>query len=218
MTILFLSFVTVATAARKEEPPQVTEDGLHLVPDSKLALVYADPEADLGFYSKVYLVEATVAFKKNWARDQRRESRSPSRRISDRDIEKIKTSLSEEFYSVFKTELEENGYEFSDIAADDVMIVRPAIINLDVTAPDIPTAGRSRSYADSAGEMTLYLELLDSVTGDIFAKALDRRVDNGHFYTWTSSVTNQAAARRILKGWATILRKALDEARQGPAD
>ncbi len=77
MTILFLSFVTVAAAAKKEEPPQVTEDGLHLVPDSKLALVYADPEADLGFYSKVYLVEATVTFKKNWARDQRRESRSP---------------------------------------------------------------------------------------------------------------------------------------------
>ncbi len=141
-----------------------------------------------------------------------------SRRISDKDIEKIKTSLAEEFHTVFKTELEENGYELSDIARDDVMIVRPGIINLDVTAPDIPTAGRSRSYTSSAGEMTLYLELLDSVTGDIFAKALDRRVDNGRFYTWTSSVSNRAAARRILKGWATILRKALDEARQGPAD
>jgi len=217
--ILFLSIVTVAAAAKKQEPPQVTEDGLHLVPDSKLALVYVDPEADLASYSKVHLVEATVAFKKNWARDQRRDAgSSPSRRISDKDIEKIKSSLAEEFHTVFKTELEENGYELSDIARDDVMIVRPGIINLDVTAPDIPTAGRSRSYTSSAGEMTLYLELLDSVTGDIFAKALDRRVDNGRFYTWTSSVSNRAAARRILKGWATILRKALDEARQGPAD
>ena len=33
------------------------------------------------------------------------------------------------------------------------MIVRPAIINLDVTAPDTPTAGRSRTYSSSAGEM-----------------------------------------------------------------
>lgn len=215
--ILLLSIVTVAAAAEKQEPPQVTEDGLHLVPDSKLALVYVDPEADLASYSKVHLVEATVAFKKNWARDQRR---SASRRISNSDIEKIKASLAAEFYTVFKTELEEHGYELTDIAADDVMIVRPAIVNLDVTAPDLPTASRSRSYTTSAGEMTLYLELSDSVTGDIFAKAMDRRVDkaSGSFYTWTSSATNRVAARRILRGWATILRKALDEARQGPTD
>jgi hypothetical protein len=47
------------------------------------------------------------------------------------------------------------------------------------------------------------------------AKALDRRVDNAHsgYYTWTNSVTNRAAAIRILKGWAEILITALDEAR-----
>jgi hypothetical protein len=214
VAVLCLSFATMTTAA-KNEPPQITEDGLHLVPDSKLALVYADPEADLSWYSKVYLVEATVAFKKNWERDQRRGS-ARSLRISSRDIEKIKTSLSEEFYTVFKTELQEHGYELSDEAADDVMIVRPAIINLDVNAPDIPSAGRSRSFTSSAGEMTLYIELIDSVTGDIFAKALDRRSDNaaGGYYTWSNSVTNRAAAQRILRGWATILRKALDEAKE----
>jgi hypothetical protein len=62
--------------------------------------------------------------------------------------------------------------------------------------------------------------LIDSVTGDIFAKALDRRVDNARssFYTWASRATNMAAADRILKGWATILREALDEAKQAHAD
>ena len=214
VVVFCLSFAVVASAAKKKDPPLVTEDGLHLVPDGKLALVYADPEADLSWYSKVYLVEATVAFKKNWERDQRRNSRSM--RISSKDIEKIKTTLAEEFHTVFKTELEEHGYELTDEAADDVMVVRPAIINLDVNAPDVMSAGRSTSFTSSAGEMTLYIELMDSVTGDIFAKALDRRSDNaaGGFYTWSNSVTNRAAAQRILKGWATILRKALDEARQ----
>ena len=32
------------------------------------------------------------------------------------------------------------------------------------------------TFTSSAGEMTLYLELYDSVTGDLLAKALDRRV------------------------------------------
>jgi len=216
--VFLLTLVSVAEA-KKTDPPLVTEDGLHLVPDSKLALVYADPEADLSYYNKVYLVEASVAFKKNWARDQRRGSAS-SRRINSKDMEKIKSSLAEEFHTVFKTELEEHGYELTDIADYDVMIVRPAIINLDVNAPDVQSAGRSTSFTSSAGEMTMYIELIDSVTGDIFAKALDRRADNspGGYYTWSNSVTNRAAAQRILKGWATILRKALDETRKDSSD
>jgi hypothetical protein len=45
--------------------------------------------------------------------------------------------------------------------------------------------------------MTLYIEVLDYVTGDLIAKALKRRVDrNWGNYTWTNSVTNQAAAGR----------------------
>jgi hypothetical protein len=140
--------------------------------------------------------------------------------LSSRDIEQIKNTLTTEFHEVFRDELEKNGYELTDEAGDDVMIVRPAIINLDVTAPDRPTAGRSTVYTASAGEMTLYIELIDSITGDVFAKALDRRFDNAHggFYTWSNSVTNRAAAQRILRGWAVILRTALDEARDSPAD
>jgi hypothetical protein len=63
--------------------------------------------------------------------------------------------------------------------------------------------------------MTLYIELFDSVTGDLIAKALDRREDrpNSDMYTWANSSTNKAAAKRILQGWANILLDALNEAR-----
>ena len=41
-------FATTGTAiAKQEELPEVTEDGLHRVPDSKMAIVYAEPGADL---------------------------------------------------------------------------------------------------------------------------------------------------------------------------
>jgi hypothetical protein len=36
---------------------------------------------------------------------------------------------------------------------------------------------------------------------------------NAGFYTWANSVTNRAAADRILKGWAGILVDALKEAK-----
>jgi len=133
-----------------------------------------------------------------------------------KSIEKIKGNLAKEFQAVFKKTLEDGGYEVVDQAAEDVLLVRPAIINLDVNAPDTMNASRSRSFTSTAGEMTLYIEIYDSVTGDLIAKALDRRMDTSRngFYTWTNSVTNSAAAKRILGGWASILLDALNEAKQ----
>lgn len=211
--IFSLSAATVQ--AKKQELPDVTVDGLHRVPDSKLAIVYAEPGADLAPYKRVQLLDAYVAFKKNWERDQRSTSAS-GLRVSSRDVEKIKNSLASEFHEVFKTALTEAGFELTEEVAEDVMIVRPAIINLDVNAPDTMAAGRTTTYVSSAGEMTLYIELWDSVSGDIMAKALDRRADNSRagMYTWANSATNAAAAKRILRGWADILVDALKEAKE----
>jgi hypothetical protein len=216
-TALILLFAGTALA-KKEELPEVTEDGLHRVHDSRAAIVYAQPGADLSGYRQVQLLDAQVAFKKNWERDQRSSSAS-SLRISSKDIEEIKNDLAQEFRKVFQEVLDSNGYTVVDAAGDDVLLIRPAIINLDVNAPDTMSAGRSRTYTYSAGEMTLYVELYDSVTGDLIAKAMDRRADrsNDGFYTWTNRVTNKAAADRILKGWADILVEALNEARATPA-
>lgn len=200
--------------AKKQDFPEITEDGLHLVPDSKMALVYAEPGAELTQYKRIQLMDAYVAFKKNWQLKQRRSI--TTERISDKDMEKIKNSLAEEFHTVFREALEEGGYEVVDEAGDDVLLVRPAIINLDVNATDTASGGVRMSATTSAGEMTLYIELYDSVTGDMIAKAMERRIDKSIMRagTWTNSETNKAAAKRILKGWAAILLNALNEAKQ----
>lgn len=203
-------------SADKTELPEITEDGLHLLEDSKLAIVYVEPGASLAGYNGVKLLDAYVAFKKNWMRDQRKNSANPLS-VTTNDVEKIKDNLAKEFQAVFVEALQDAGYRVTDEAAEDVLLVRPAIINLDVTAPDTAKAGRSYSMTSSAGEMTLYLELYDSVTGDLIAKAMDRKVDNptrNGYYTWTNSVTNRQAAMRILKGWSEILVDALNEAHE----
>jgi len=198
-------------AVAKSSPPEVTEEGLLLVKDSKLALVYAAPGASLEGYKRIILLDAHVAFKKNWQRDQNRNS---VRRVSDKDMEKMKTRLVTEFNEVFTEVLQEDGgYEIVGEAAEDVLILRPAIINLDVIAPDTMASTGSRSYAESAGEMTLYLEVFDSQTNALIAKGMDRQHDRSSgWMTYQSSVSNRSAAKRILKGWAEVLRDALDEA------
>ena len=209
----FLFCMSGPAAAKEADLPDVTVDGLHRVPDSKMAIVYAEPGADLAQYNRILLLDAYVAFKKNWERDQRSSSIASST-VTPKDVEKIKANLAQEFHTIFKKVLEDGGYEVVDEAAEDTLLLRPAIINLDVNAPDTPRSGGTYSITSSAGEMTLYVELYDSITGDLIAKAMDRRVDNNAYYTWSNSVTNRRAAEKILTGWAGILLDALNEAKQ----
>ena len=65
----------------------------------------------------------------------------------------------------------------------------------------------------TAGAATLYLELYDSVSGEILARAIDRKAANhpGDLMRWSNKVTNRAEAKRVLAGWAGLLRQRLDE-------
>ncbi len=193
------------------DPPKFTEDGLELIDQSEWGLVYVEPGASLESYSQVKLVDTYVAFKKNWRRDQNRNSGEI--RVTENDMERIKERLANEFKEVFTEVLTESGYPVVEDSGEDVLILRPAIINLDVTAPDTMRGAGSKTYAESAGEMTIYLEMYDSVTGDLLAKGMDRRADRDRGYMmWQSRVQNTAAAKQILKAWAEDIVKALDKA------
>lgn len=212
LSLLVLAVAPVTTIAKKKtEIPEYTVEGLKLVPNTKnIALVWAEPGANLEQYERVYLVEPYVAFKKNWKRDQNR----GRMKVSTSDMDRIKIGVKELFMEVFSQELEEGGYTLANERAEDVLIVKPAIIDLDVNAPDIMSAGRSETYARSAGSMTLYLELYDSETDDLLAKALDAKADRETAYMqWQTGPANRAAAKRMMKPWAEALREGLDEAR-----
>ncbi len=100
-----------------------------------------------------------------------------------------------------------------DVADYDVLLLRPAIIDLDINAPDRPTAGRSRTFTASAGAATLFIELFDSVNGTIIGRAIDRQAARraGGRMSWSNGVTNSAEARRMFRHWADVLRDFLDQ-------
>jgi Protein of unknown function (DUF3313) len=210
-TVLFSLVVAGNHAVAKEAVPEVTVEGLQLIKDSNLALVYAEPGINLGQYSKVYLDDAYIAFKKNWQRDQ---NRHHPQKIKAGDMARMKAELSSLFREVFSRTLEEGGYELVTERAENVLLLKPAIINLDVVAPDTMDANPGHSFSETTGEMTLYLELYDSLTDDLIAKALDRKIDRQTgYFQWQNHVTNRAAANRILQVWANVLKEGLDEAR-----
>jgi ribosomal protein L17 len=212
-SLSFAVFLTLAInpATARDDLPEITIDGLERVKDTELAVVYAEPGVDFSQYNKINLVETYVSFKKNWRRDQ---NGTQGNRITSGDMDQMKAELAAMFRDVFTKVLEEGGYELVDSRAEDILTIKPAIINLDIKAPDTNSVSQSRSYTESAGEMTLYLELYDSVTDDLIAKAMDRQKDRKTgYFRWQTRVTNRAAANRILKVWANVLKDGLDEAR-----
>lgn len=193
-----------AMAKKKDPPPQTTTDGLKLETSTKHRLVYLADDVDFGAYNKVMIVDCAVSFAKNWQRDYNRQERDLSRKVSDKDVTRIKDKLSAEFKKVFTKTMQDNGIEVVTDAGPDVIILRPAIINLDVTAPALNSPGMSRTYTADPGQMTLYLELYDSVSSAILAKAMDAQ-DAGRAaptMSYSTGVNNIAAADRVLKRWA----------------
>jgi hypothetical protein len=195
--------------AKQADLPAVSHDGLELRKGKAAEVVYVRPGVDFSGYRRFAILECPVAFRKDWER----EHKSGPMRVSQKDMDEIKTGLSAEFLKVFTDELQnKGGYQIVTAGAEDVLILRPAIIDLDVSAPDTMSAGRSYTLGESAGGMTLYLEIFDSVTGQILARAIDRQEGRGTGrIQWQNSVTNKAEADRMLRRWASALRARLDE-------
>jgi len=209
----FLTAILMASPAlAKKDLPEVNGDGMQLVKNTKMATIYADPGADLSIYTKILLKDTSVSFKKNWQREQNRSS--GAFRVKDSDAERIKEDTSTLFREVFSKELEDGGYVLVDAPGEDVLMIQPAIINLDVVAPDVKNAYRSKSFSESAGEMTLVLELYDSQTNDLIVTAKDRKRDwDKGYFEWRNSVTNRHFAKRMMSSWAKTFTESLDEAR-----
>jgi hypothetical protein len=208
---LLLAVASLAESAQ----PAVSFDGLERRNVDGLREVYVRPGATLEPYTKVAILECYVAFRKNWQRDYNRTARGIGQRINQEDMTRIKREVAQEFQRVFVEVLQEQGgYTVVDEAGEDVLLLRPAIRNLDVAAPDKKTPGMSTTIVTSAGQMTLYLELYDSATGDIIARVTDRRVSHASGGAQRSnSVINRAEADRTLRRWADILRSHLDAAK-----
>lgn len=211
---LTLPVMSVATA--KEKPPQEW-DGLERRSHKRIDNLYVRPDVTFKAYKQVMLDPVEVQFDKNW--DPNRNTRELSRRLSNEDIQKIRTELAALFREEFTKRLERGGYPVVDAPGDDVLRVQAALVNLYINAPDtsMSSASMSRTYTMDAGQVTLVMQLADSVTQQALARVVDTQqgMDTGRL-TWTTSVSNSAEAQRIIGIWADQLRKALDRVNDKP--
>lgn len=198
--------------ARAASLPDRTPDGLEKVSVEGVDASYRRPGATFGEYTKVRIGDISVAFDKGWEKTPLPGTRFKMR---SEDAQKIKDRVAGLLREEISTALKAGGYEIVDAAGEDVLEFAAAIVDLYINKPQVHSAARADTYAVSAGEMTIVVELRDSLSGQVLSRAYDRgaarETQTPHFIT---SSENEKEARRIIQGWATILVTQLEATRK----
>ena len=215
MKRLALCTAAIAAAMQVAAPaaakPPTNWDGLVQVKAKRLDLVYLQPGADFRGYTKVMLAPTELAFQKDWRRDYNSATRSLSGRVSDRDIQEALTKGVAAANDIFADAWTKAGYTVVSEPGPDVLRVNTGIVNIRVSAPDQPVAGRSYNFAGEAGSATLFVEARDSTTGALLGRAIDQRIAGDNSAAWRTSSSNRADFRAMVERWADVSVRGIGE-------
>jgi hypothetical protein len=193
---------TAAPSAGLAAKPPTNWDGLTRVPSKKLKFVYLLPGADFRPYTKVMLDPAEVAFRKDWAKDYNNTVRDLSGRVQPKDVEKVIEEGGRAATEIFTKAFTDAGYPVVAAPGPDVVRLRTGIVNLSVTSPDMPRAGRSYGFAGEAGSAQIIIEARDSMTNALLGRAVDGKVAGDTTALWRTKMTNRADFRILGQAWA----------------
>ena len=184
----------------------VSPDGLHRIHTwgGRQQRVYVKPGVELQRYDKVMLEPVVVRFS------------LASARVLDRDDVAL---VKKTFREVFEQQLAKSAvYTLVTEPGPDVLRVTPQLIDVVVTAPPRAATPDEMRIMESAGAVTLALELSDSRSHTVLVRAYDRRAvggQTGMAYRDTAGA-NLAQARILFVQWAQRLRSWLDRVREIP--
>lgn len=213
---VFIALSVILLSACATAPDPVTHDGLQRVDKTRFDELYLKPDVVLSDYTAIRLEPCTVAFRSGWLRSQNSAGRDSNYRVTEADVTAIKERISESCDRHFNQALADNPHYQLLSEGDDsaqVLVLSPSIIDLDIRAPDMSAAGIRRTYTTSFGEMTLFMEMHDSASGEILGRVVDRQRDSEKTYLqWTNRATNMADVNRFLRSWTASLVSGLDAA------
>jgi hypothetical protein len=192
--------------------PVATPDNLVRVKSKKLKAVYLRPGADFRPYHRVMLDPTHVAFRKNWQRNYNSSKRGASGRISESDMQNAVDRAVKSATGIFEKAFADGGYQVVTEPGPDVLRVSTALVNISVSAPDRPTAGRSSTYSGEAGQATLVVEARDSASGALLGRAIDARLaGDREIMMRRTTVSNRADFENLIRDWAKISVNGLTE-------
>jgi len=204
-------------AACATTAPDAIPEGLVRVKDTQADLVYVRPGIDFAKYTEFYLIEPTIAFRADWESDMALPGGGGGM-ITSSDIERMKDTGKKLLAEEFDAELTKGGFTLVKQPGAHALAVKASIVDIYVTAPDPSNLAGTwgRTYARSGGSATLEIELYDSVSGQILARAHDEKVQGEDGWSWRfqrNQMSNINDARVAFAGWAEMLVNGLKRAK-----
>jgi len=189
---------------------EVTFDGLNRIDNSAFSDAWADPDIDFSRYNKMMAGGAFFEFRavKKTPRTGRLSTTENEFWIDDKSKERLKKEVSD----IFQEELAKSTrFTETDTPGPDVIIIRGGLHDIISRVPP-DQVGRTDIYLRSVGEATLILEVVDSMSGEVIARAIERRSMErpGGDLMFSTPVTTWAEVRRMARTWATRLRAGMD--------
>lgn len=169
-----------------------------------------DPVTDFGGYTRVIVDPVAVTLDRDW---------TPLRRgatfeSSEKDIARLEERLGEVVREGFADAISEGDrYTLVQEPGPGVLRIHARLVDVRLNAPDLPTPGRTDQYARSAGEWTLVAELVDTQSGAVVARLVDRWMDpEEQNLQWMTRVDTHRALWQATEAWARAVRRHLDVA------
>ena len=187
----------------------MTFDGLYPVKGGTADQAWARPGADISQYSKIMLQGVGVEYRPGGESGRLYNIRRGGDYFEL--TEKQKNNFEQVMREEFLEELAKSEhFAIVSEAGPDVLLIRGGLIDVVSYVPPDPI-GMSDIYISRVGEATLVLEIRDSISEAVIARAVDRRAaEDSLGFNESTPARNRAEIRRLARTWARLLRERLD--------
>jgi hypothetical protein len=186
MLVLVLAAITAAACTT------TTTQTFRRNPDAVVEAAFIAADADFSQYDQLTGAEMGIFFPTSYA-------------IPDADLERMRTT----FRTAFLDEL--SGYEVVDGTGSGIMLVEASLIDLrGATYADIPSVRREVRDIAKPGSLIFLMELKDSGTGRVLARAADTS-RNPNIGADELDASEWAAVETAAGHWASLFRQFLDQ-------
>ncbi|MCW8846521.1 MAG: DUF3313 domain-containing protein [Gammaproteobacteria bacterium] len=213
-----LLVVAGLTGACASSPPSIqtgpdaetTFDGLVRVNNTSMNKVWVRPDIDLNSYSKVMpvIAETRYASVRSTSVSVARKMGQDNFALSDDEKMRFQAAVNEIFLAEFA---KSQKFQLVDQPGEDVLLVKVELLDVASSVPP-QNLGRETIYVRKIGEAGLLLELYDSQSNQVLARASDKREFKypGDRMELSISGMNANQVKRGLEAWARLMVAGLD--------
>jgi hypothetical protein len=203
-----------STPQFSSDPDDVTHDGLTRIDRTIMDAVWARQDIDLSGVTKVRFHSLGVEYRNVSGPYSGRAGRGTTRAQSSQSEFQLDQAtrdlFEEEIGAAFREEIGRSTvFTVVDDSGPDVLDIHIGLLDVVSMVPP-ESVGRSRVFIDRVGEATLVLEVRDSVSHTVLARAVDRRAAESMTMIESTAPRNRAEVRRLGRRWGQILRDGIE--------